>query len=507
MTSASYAQQREDQFEKYAKRMNEQFNAKKKSYNAAFEAYRNKINKQFAAYLEKEWKKIVLLNPDVVPDKPEPVFEKPSGDDRLLPNREPSVVPVDFVPPKPVNPIKSKPVVPIRLLPDNSRIVVVPDDVIEEPVEPVEPVVPTVEQEHTVGFQYLANRVQIRFPEESAGRIRLGNLNKRDLSVAWNELSGEKYNSMLVDCICIRESLQLCDWAFYQLLLEFTKAIYGSEKSSEAVLTQAYVLSQLGYKLRLVDCNGKLHIIIAYRDQIYAVPYFTVDGEKFYAFTIPSSQSVHFCDFQFPGEKASTAAVGKLPVVPMAETAKKTYKSERYEGVSVNLSTNKNLISFYDNYPSCRWDLKAQASLSKEVKDQLYPVLKREIKGKTESEAANILINFVQTAFEYMTDDKQFGREKAFFGDELFFYPYSDCEDRSVLYAILVKELLKLDVVLLEYPTHLATAVKFKEDVRGDHFIIDGKKYIVCDPTYIGATIGESMDSMRNIEATIIKVN
>ena len=49
------------------------------------------------------------------------------------------------------------------------------------------------------------------------------------------------------------------------------------------------------------------------------------------------------------------------------------------------------------------------------------------IQGKKQSEAANILINFVQTAFDYKTDGDQFGYEKPFFVDELFYYPYSDC--------------------------------------------------------------------------------
>ena len=503
-TVSAQSKSENDEFERYARRMNKQFNDARDAYNTQYEAYRNKINRQFASYLEKEWKKITLLDPVQSPLMPEPEFEKPSDDNRLLPSRVPTVEPVDVVPPKPIIPFKSKPVVPINLLPDNPRIVVVPDDVIVE--EPQEPQKPDVTPEHSVSFMYLANNVQVRVPSDAADRISLGNYKSGELSKAWNKLSGENYNSMLVDCICLRESLQLCDWAFYQFLLEFTKAYYGNEKSSEAVLTQAYVLSQFGYKVRLASCNSQLHVLIAYTDEIYAVPYFIVDGIKFYAFTIPSSTSIQFCDFKFPGEKASSAALNSLPVVPAANTAKKTFRSKRFENLSADIVANKNLIGFYDSYPSCRWDIKAKASLSKNIKDQLYPVLKKVIKDKSEEEAANILINFVQTAFEYMTDDKQFGCEKAFFGDELFFYPYSDCEDRSVLYAILVRELLNLDVVLLEYPTHLATAVKFNDGVTGDHFIIDGKKYVVCDPTYIGASIGESMPSMRNVQATVIRV-
>ena len=114
-----------------------------------------------------------------------------------------------------------------------------------------------------------------------------------------------------------------------------------------------------------------------------------------------------------------------------------------------------------------------------------------------------MLINFVQTGFQYKTDQQQFGYERSLFGDETLFYPYSDCEDRSILYSILVRELLGLDVALVSYPGHLATAVCFKEGPYGDYFNVDGKKFTVCDPTYIGAHIGLTMPDMDNNKAEL----
>ena len=74
------------------------------------------------------------------------------------------------------------------------------------------------------------------------------------------------------------------------------------------------------------------------------------------------------------------------------------------------------------------------------------------------------------------------------------------------MFSILVGELLGLDVVLLNYPEHLATAVCFNENVEGDYFLLDGKRYVVCDPTYIGSHVGEAMPNLKNTKATIIKL-
>ena len=53
--------------------------------------------------------------------------------------------------------------------------------------------------------------------------------------------------------------------------------------------------------------------------------------------------------------------------------------------------------------------------------------------GKSYPEAADILLDFVQSAFVYEYDDKVWGDDRAFFAEESLFYPYCDCEDRSII--------------------------------------------------------------------------
>lgn len=67
--------------------------------------------------------------------------------------------------------------------------------------------------------------------------------------------------------------------------------------------------------------------------------------------------------------------------------------------------------------------------------------------------------------------------------------------------------MLGLDVVLLDYPKHIATAVCFPEgNVQGDYYEVDGKRYVVCDPTYIGASIGMTQPDYRTTKAKIIQL-
>ena len=141
-----------------------------------------------------------------------------------------------------------------------------------------------------------------------------------------------------------------------------------------------------------------------------------------------------------------------------------------------------------------------QASIEKELK----PI----VDGMDEVKAASFLLALVQKGFPYKTDADQFGPgvEKYFYVEEIFHYPYSDCEDRSILYAYLVKKLIGLHVVGLDYPGHIATSVEFDVDVEGDFVEFDGKKYIVCDPTYINAPIGMSLPQVRGYAAKVINI-
>jgi hypothetical protein len=88
--------------------------------------------------------------------------------------------------------------------------------------------------------------------------------------------------------------------------------------------------------------------------------------------------------------------------------------------------------------------------------------------------------------------------------DETLFYEGSDCEDRAVLFSFLVKSLTGLPVAGLNYPGHMATAVKFSNDTGGDVVLIGGVRYTVCDPTFVFADAGRSMAEFKNTEPRII---
>jgi hypothetical protein len=123
---------------------------------------------------------------------------------------------------------------------------------------------------------------------------------------------------------------------------------------------------------------------------------------------------------------------------------------------------------------------------------------------KTDKQKVAVLLEFVQKAFQYKTDMDQFKYEKYFFPDELFLYPYSDCEDRSVLFARLVKQFTRLECIGLDYPGHINTAIFFGDETEGTTITHNNRKFSVCDPTFSNAPIGYLAPEYKDFQPEII---
>lgn len=170
-------------------------------------------------------------------------------------------------------------------------------------------------------------------------------------------------------------------------------------------------------------------------------------------------------------------------------------------------------MDFYDTYPTSmigenlvsRWAMYANTPMSESVRQQIYPSLRAAIQNCDQLTAVNKLLNFVQTGFKYEYDDKVWGHDRAFFAEESLYYPYCDCEDRSILFTRLVRDLLGLKCILIYYPGHLASAVEFTASgISGDYIQLNGKTFIIADGTYINAPVGRTMPGMNNATAKVI---
>lgn len=336
-------------------------------------------------------------------------------------------------------------------------------------------------------------------------KCSLNGLNENAIADAYEALCNSDYKPLLADCAQIRKDLRLNDWGVFTLVRQVADTYCGT--ANESIVMQQFLLNEMGYKARMARkaTEDKMMLFVATDCSIYAHPYITLNGQNYYNLSGNNEQcQFYMCQKDSPKAKNSVGMqLKEAPLFP--GTVVSSTHQAKGSAARVTVDVPKALMDFYKDYPQCDYSVYFNAPVNAAMENRILSSLAPLVQGRNEADAANILINFVQTAFQYQTDGQQFGYEKPFFVEELFYYPYSDCEDRAMLFSYLVRELLGLDVVLLDYPEHIATAVRFNGNVSGDYLMVNGRKYIVCDPTYIGASIGMTMPRYKTVSAKVLK--
>ena len=452
-----------------------------KHAKAEYEDYRAQCNAEYVKFLERAWKEYKVL-----PSIPRPKDE---------------VVPPTIMPRQDKNKKQAK-----EILIEN---VVSPILSLPQP-KPISPIYENDKvEEKNFSFSYMGTTCEVRLPKDL--NIRMSGCESCMIATIWKQLATNAMDNTIRDFLALRLKMQLCDWAYLNLIDTFAKAFCGH--GNEAVIMAAFIYSQSGYKMRLGrDCE-KLYLLYGSKHGIYEKGYIVIEGINYYPLD-DKVERMEISDFSFPQEQSMSLYIENAQKFTIRPSAIRKLASEQYHDVAIDSQVNLNLIQFYNTYPSSevngnfmtRWKMYADTPMDESVSQMLYPDIKNKIEGLSDVQAVNQILNWVQTAFQYEYDDKVWGHDRAFFAEETLYYPYCDCEDRAILFTRLVRDLLGLKCILVYYPGHLASAVCLKQQVNGDYISLDGDVYTICDPTYIGAPVGITMPEMDNRSAKVLKL-
>ena len=438
--------------------------------------YRERQNAVYTDFLRGSWEKMGAFAgtpkplereiPPVIPDD-EPI---PLPEDKSIPFKESAPVPEPAPSPAPAYPIEEVP----------------------------------APQSASVTFDFYGTPCTVRHPDMP----HIRSFSEKGVADLWYAFSKQEFDNLLYDCLYLRNSLSLCDFAYVKLAEKLSGKLYGSDSCADAVVLQGYILTSSGFRLYFArDDSDTLHKLLATDRDIYYYPYLVVGGQRCYFLEHPEGNSFRVMSKALEGTAPMSMDIRTEIRFAPGPTSGREVAARDYPEASANVVVNRNLIDFYNDYPesytgddfTSRWSLYANTPMSESVRQTLYPSLQAAVQGKTELESVNILLNFVQTSFEYGYDSEIWGRDRAFFADETLFYPKSDCEDHAILFTRLVRDILGLDVALLYYPNHLAAAVHFPGGAIGDYVTLDGRKFVVCDPTITrGAPAGVTMSGLDN---------
>jgi hypothetical protein len=469
--------------EEMMKKMQEQVNQEIQKNEEAVRRYISKNDSLFAEFLKNEWK----------------AFDTQEGE---KPEEEPKP---EEIPTIPETEFEYEEYVPIDVddLPDDI------DTRIAPPIVPPEVVIPEKEEEEYKGIIVHFFDHELNFKYNTETRITVKKpVNDKSIPKYFEEMSRIDTKPMLQQINEYANMLMLNDYGKFMLVRQIAAEILDDEDSR--MLFAWYLMTKMGYDIRVGYGPGFTILMVPSENMLFSRPFLTFNNQKYFIFNFDDSQKRRFSNL-YTYDKSHPSAkkyfdfsITKLPAIGKYDNKKEL--KFKYQGKTyiLDYDYNQDLVKYFDYYPQTDYSIYFKAPVSPKTLASFARAFKPILKDKSEQEALNIILRFVQTAFLYKTDDDHFGREKPLIPDETLYYQYSDCEDRSILFSVLVKELLNLDVVGLKYEGHMAVGVKTNSKPKGDYIGHNNTRYLVCDPTYINANIGQSMPQYKNQKISVI---
>ena len=328
-------------------------------------------------------------------------------------------------------------------------------------------------------------------------------VDKQDLAARWRSLRQDrKAHGALASLRSLASELKLNDY----LTLEMVRAYVGLRHASAGSASRAslahFLLVGMGYDVRLGitgDRDGVL--LVPLKQDVAEHPFLKLDGKKYYLFMDKklgkadyARTSISTCDVTPDGSLAEVDCALTDLNLP--------YKPHHYKvdngTLHIEGDVNANIFPVLRRYPLMQTGDFARSTVQPSVRREIVDQLSAQLKGKPLAQAVDELLKFIQSGFDYATDEEFHGYEKPYFLEENLFYPKNDCEDRAIFYTYMLWYVLGVPNHLIAYPGHESASVVLDELSGGDSYRYDGKRYLISDPTYIGASTGQCMPDYIN---------
>jgi len=452
------------------------FEKYKNSVDQDFEKYKEQNDSAFLHFLEKTWKEFEIFR------RSQPVYPKPV--DQPVIQEKKDTIPQQI---ETITPVKSSEQedkkLPFPALKEEkaidlkSRIISRPFSFFGEQVE---------------CYYYPDKIPSLTIINESS--IRQFYKALADNDILWN------YN--IAGFERLKTNLKLNDWGYYLIIKNAAKNIFPRQNAQTLFIW--YALLKSGYQVKVGYNRNKIYLLLPSQQRLFNILYLTEEGTDYYLLNNKDKDPGHLKTYEGSFAKNPKIISFKLNELPDFNHGNTKIRQITYKQKNIQLKFNSQLIDFFNTFPQCELSTYLRTPISPEnckILDNLFEPL---LMGKDKRTQVDILLDFIQKTIAYKTDQEQFGKERYMFAEECLYYPYADCEDRTNLLAELVNRYTRLATVVLSFPEHVALAVNFPSKEQGDFVLFEGKKYLVCDPTFINAKSGVLPVDFKNKKPEII---
>lgn len=327
--------------------------------------------------------------------------------------------------------------------------------------------------------------------------------NRQEFGAHWRALTQTGLASQLIpEFRKLAQQHGLNDYLTYMAINAYTDSRFPNAHSSSRKSLVHFLLANMGYDVRLgTNHSGTAMLLIPFRQMVYARPYLNINGKKYFIFAddnvdLANPDNLRISTCALPSD-ADTGQPLDLLLDELRLPHKPYTYSISFGDITIQGELNQAVMPLLYRYPQMPTADFARSTIFPDVRAQIVSQLKTQLQGMDEKTAVNTLLQFVQKAFQYATDEDFHGFEKPYFLEETLFYPKNDCEDRAIFYTYLLWEVLGVPNQLICYPGHESASVSLSAPVDGTSYTHSGSRFYISDPTYIGSVTGQCMPDFQ----------
>jgi hypothetical protein len=323
-------------------------------------------------------------------------------------------------------------------------------------------------------------------PDKSALEQRIRNWDAGHMGALSSALK-ESARAMILDDVATGRLIHVC-----------AQQLYGD--GSDAVLFEWLLLRHAGYDA-VLGYGGTLKVYVQYAFLTEGTQFVLFMGKKY---TLPQGEPD-------PAAVKETILVSALePATPRNASFWNLYrlpqlgKSRRLRKCSFSFESRnyKLFIPWMDDVVDYLNDLPVialgplfyQTPMNPKARLLIQDSLNIWTQGFNQQKKLDFILAFLQQSFPYRRDRDYLKYDRHNFSEQTLAAPYSDCEDKAILYAQLVRDILGLSAILVYNSAleHVAVGVAWKDAGAGTTVQFQNQRYLICEPANYGYRAGES---------------
>jgi len=359
---------------------------------------------------------------------------------------------------------------------------------------------------HNEVFSFYGQQLTISY-DKLIKLSKIYSFSEDSVSLFWKSFARSSSYHLVDQLMDYRDLLGLDDWGYFQLIKATSNSIFTNNALNADLLTWALMIRS-GFDVRLAFNQNNTTVLFPCENIIFSKKFVVISGRRFYLDRDMKSQLLVSCQNPFPDNTKmidlnfykSLNFEGKLAVQKISFQ----WNSKSY---MLSLRYNPQLVRYYSDYPETELSVYFGAPVSSSLKEdlirQFYPILSKMDKR----EATAFLQQLVQKRFGYVSGNQKDDLSHGRFVEEIIASKSGNDIGKAVLFSSLVKILLRLPVVGVQFPGYFSTAVCYDTPIDGNYYYLKREKYYITDPTFVNAPLGVMMPEFESLTPRLIDLS